>query len=367
MDIGKYFTGENLFMYIGLFIGITLLYLLLLKILPSIVNRLFKKIHIQETLSETLYRHFFSFFRILYIIFLLKLILSVHFFSVYARPILGYHIIDTESFSLSLSSIITGIIVFCFLLVITKMFITLLRIYLSHKQAETEIATNLDLLIYNFSIVVITILTLSTMGLSWKVILPIAGGLGIGIGFGLRDMANNFISGFVILTTRSIKRGDWITLQDNFGKIVDIGIRTSTIRTIDNIDIIIPNSHLITNELINWSYTDNIVRIHIPVGVSYSSDAHQVKETLLEIAREHPHVRSNPQPEARFVEFGDSSLNFELLIWVDITKIKIPQVKSEINYMIWDSFKEKGIQIPFPQRDVWFKNELKIDKGLDKG
>ena len=361
-DIAKYFMSDAFFLHAGLFVGITLLYLLLIKILPGIINRLFKKNSFQEILLENLRRRLFSLLRIIYIVALLKLILSVHFFSVYAQPVLEYHIIDTDSFSLSLLSIITGVIVFYFLLTMTKVFITLIRIYLFHKKAGSEIASNLDLLLYNSSLVFIAIITLSTMGLSWKVILPIAGGLGVGIGFGLRDIANNFISGFLILTTRSVKRGDWITLQNNFGKIVDIGIRTSTLRTVDNIDIIIPNAHLVTNELINWSYTDTIVRIHIPVGVSYSSDANKVREALLEVASRDPHVRSNPQPEARFMEFGDSALNFELLVWVDITEVKIPQVKSTINYTIWDIFKEKGIQIPFPQRDIWFRNELKIDK-----
>jgi small-conductance mechanosensitive channel len=358
----KYIMNETFFWHAGLLTGITLIYVLLRRILPGAILRLLERFRAQETLSNTLRKHLVTLLGILYLILLLETIFSVHFISAYARPVLAYHIIDTESFSLSLSSIITGIIVFYFLLAAMKVLVTFLRIYLFHKEAESAIASNLDMIIYNLSLVVIVIIALSTMGLSWKVILPIVGGLGVGIGFGLRDIANNFISGFVILTTKSIKRGDWITLKDNFGKIVDIGIRTSTLRTLDNIDVIIPNSHLISNELINWSYSDNIVRIHVPVGVSYGSDASQIKETLLEIAHKYPHVRSNPLPEARFVGFGDSSLNFELLAWVDITQIKIPLVKSEINYMIWDTFKERGIQIPFPQRDVWFKNELRIDK-----
>ncbi len=204
------------------------------------------------------------------------------------------------------------------------------------------------------------------MGISWKLLIPIAGALGIGIGFGIQDIVNNFISGFIILLTKTVKIGDWITLGDKFGKIVDIGIRTSTLRTLDNIDIIIPNSHLISNELINWSYTDNIVRIHIPVGVSYSSDVEKVKETLIQVAEETPFVYESPAPEARFIEFGDSSLNFELLVWINVKKIPIPLAKSELNYKIWNAFKEKGIEIPFPQRDVWFKNELIIKRFKEK-
>lgn len=360
--MGKFTIDESFFLYAGLFAGVTLLYMVLRRILPGAIASLFKTLHADEKLSNSMREHLVNLLGIMYIIFLFKLVMSGESFSGYAKLVLGYRIIDTESFSLSLSSILTGIVVFWFLLVVTKILVTLLRMYLFYKDAETAIASNLDMIMYNLSLVVISIITLSTVGLSWKVILPIAGGLGIGVGLGLRDIANNFISGVVILTTRSIKRGDWIALQENFGKIVAIGIRTSTLRTLDNIDVIIPNSDLVTKELINWSYSDNIVRIHVPVSVSYSTDANQVRETLLEIAQKYPYALSNPEPEARFLEFGDSSLNFELLLWVDISKIKIPKVKSEMNYMIWNTFKERGIQIPFPQRDVWFRNELKLDR-----
>jgi small-conductance mechanosensitive channel len=358
----KFTFNESYFLYAGLFTGITLLYIILRRILPGAIARLFKTLHTDEMLSNLMRSHLADLLAIAYVIFLFKLAMSIELLSMYAKPALGYHIIDTESFSLSLSSILTGIVVFWFLLVVTKILVTLLRMYLIHKDAETASASNLDMIIYNVSLVIISVMTLSTIGLSWKVILPIAGGLGIGVGLGLRDIANNFIGGVVILTTKSIKRGDWIAIQENFGKIVAIGIRTSTLRTLDNIDVIIPNSDLVTKELINWSYSDNIVRIHIPVGVSYSSDVNQVRETLLEVALNYKYALREPEPEARFLEFGESSLSFELLVWVDISKIKIPKAKSELNYMIWNKFKERSIQVPFPQRDIWFRNELKLDK-----
>jgi small-conductance mechanosensitive channel len=361
--IGKYLVSENFILNLILLVSVTLLYLLLRKILPAISNKISGKFHVKETLAQRLHKYIGTFLKVLYIIFLLEFLQVFPFISVYAKPVLGYRIIDTETFSISLSSVIKGIFVFYVLLVATRIFITILQMYLLHKHGETEISSNLDLLIYNSSLILISLITLSTIGLNWKLLLPIVGGLGIGIGFGLRDVANNFVSGFVILTTKTVKRGDWITLQNNLGTIVDIGIRTSTLRTVDNVDIIIPNSHLITNELINWSYGDNIARLHVPVGVSYSSDIHQVRDILIDVAHRYEYALKYPQPEARFTEFGDSSLNFELLVWIDITRIKVPLVKSALNYMIWDAFKDKGIQVPFPQRDVWFKNDLKIDKG----
>jgi small-conductance mechanosensitive channel len=361
--IGKYLVGEDLILYLVLLVSVTLLYLLLRKIMPAIADKISGKFHVKEVLAQKLHKYIGIFLKVLYIIFLLEFLQVVPFISVYAKPILSYRIIDTETFSISLSSLIKGVFVFYVLLVATRIFITILQMYLLHKHGETEISSNIDLLIYNSSLILISLITLSTIGLNWKLLLPIVGGLGIGIGFGLRDVANNFVSGFVILTTRTVKRGDWITLQNNLGTIVNIGIRTSTLRTVDNVDIIIPNSHLITNELINWSYGDNIARLHVPVGVSYSSDIHQVRDVLIDVAHRYEYALKYPQPEARFTEFGDSSLNFELLVWIDITSIKVPLVKSALNYMIWDAFKDKGIQVPFPQRDVWFKNDLKIDKG----
>jgi small-conductance mechanosensitive channel len=281
----------------------------------------------------------------------------------YVGPVLNYPILDVETLKLSLASLIAGFLSFYILLVLLKVIRTGIRMYLFYKSHGKEVVSNVDIIIYNSALVVIVLLSLSFMGLSWKVLLPIAGALGIGIGFGVRDIANNFISGFVVLTSRTVKRGDWITLGDNFGKIVDIGIRTSTLRTLDNIEIIIPNSHLISNELINWSYTDNIVRIHVPVGVSYGSDTSLVRDALLEVSHRSEYILDEPAPEARFIRFGDNSLNFELLVWIDLRKIKIPLIKSILNYAVWDVFKEKGIEVPFPQRDVWFKNELKIDRG----
>jgi len=293
-----------------------------------------------------------------------NLLINLPFLKGYISILLNKPIIDTETVRISLLSLLKGFVVFYFLFLITKLIRYSVELYLIYKAKGKEIVSSVDILIYNFSLILIVLITLSVMGISWKLLIPIAGALGIGIGFGIQDIVNNFVSGFIILFSKTVKRGDWITLGDKFGKIVDIGIRTSTLRTLDNIDIIIPNSHLISGELINWSYTDNIVRLHIPVGVSYSSDVEKVKEILLKVARNSSDVLEKPSPEVRFTEFGDNSLNFELLVWIDVKKVPVPLAKSNLNYSIWYAFKENNIQIPFPQRDVWFRNELVIRKEL---
>ncbi|MEJ2697095.1 MAG: mechanosensitive ion channel [Candidatus Sulfobium sp.] len=359
--IKEFFPRADVYLILAALI-VTVVYLAVRKIIPRILIRMSDKLHLDKGLTSNFSHYVLLFFGVLYIIFIADLILSIPVVSKYAEPVLAYPIVSVEALRLSLASLVKGIVGFYVLLVLTKILRSAIRMYLFYRSHGADVASTVDILVYNTAMVIIVMIALSIMGISWKVLLPVAGALGIGIGFGVRDIANNFVSGFVILTSRTIKRGDWVTMGDNAGKIVDIGIRTSTLRTVDNIDIIIPNAQLISNQLINWSYTDNIVRIHVPVGVSYGSDVSLVKETLLEVAKGSSDVLDYPPSEARFISFGNSSLDFELLVWIDVKKIRMPLVKSRINYLIWDAFKVKGIQIPFPQRDVWFKNELRIGR-----
>jgi small-conductance mechanosensitive channel len=357
----KYTIPAELYILISVIVSVTAVFLIIRGLIPRLTAKASQRFAFKEKLVDNLNRHLRSVLSISYVIFLLTYLATVPQIKKYADPVLRYRILDVETLTLSLASLINGLLGFYLLLMMTKALRTLIGMCLTYKSGGKEVESTVDILIYNSALIVITLLSLSLMGISWKLLLPVAGALGIGVGFGVKDIANNFVSGFVILTSRSVKLGDWITLGSNFGRIVDIGIRTSTLRTLDNIDIIIPNAHLISNELINWSYTDNIVRIHIPVGVSYGSNTTLVRETLLGVARGLEYVLTDPEPEARFLEFGDSSLNFELLVWIDLRKIKIPLMKSIINYAIWDAFKETGIQVPFPQRDIWFRNELNIE------
>ena len=358
----EYIKSHLFLIHIGILTASFLIYFLFLKIKPPFFRWIHSKFKKGKKTIDEAEETADKFLKVILIIIVINVFLDIPFVEQYAKPILKKPILESEAVKISLFSFLKGMIVFYVLLLFTKLLRYTVELYMVFKAKGKEIVSSVDILIYNFSLIVIVMVTLSILGISWKLLIPIAGALGIGIGFGIQDIVNNFVSGFIILFSRTVKRGDWITLGDRFGKIVDIGIRTSTLRTLDNIDIIIPNSHLISGELINWSYTDNTVRIHIPVGVSYSSDVELVKKTLLEVADKSDDVLENPRPEVRFVEFGESSLNFELLVWINVKRVPVPLAKSNLNYMIWQAFKQKGIQIPFPQRDVWFKNELVIKK-----
>ncbi|WP_245620819.1 mechanosensitive ion channel family protein [Roseivirga seohaensis] len=183
----------------------------------------------------------------------------------------------------------------------------------------------------------------------------LAGALGVGIGFGLQNIANNFISGLIILFERPIKVGDRIEVGQVTGDIVRISSRATTVSTNDNISIIIPNAEFISKPVINWSHSGRNIRFHVPVGVAYKEDPAHIKSILLGIATKHPDVLQTPAPDVLFTEYGDNSLNFDLLVWTSTYINKPTVLKSQLYYLIFEKFKEHNVEIPFPQRDIHIK------------
>ncbi len=205
------------------------------------------------------------------------------------------------------------------------------------------------------------VIIMQTAGIDLSALTILAGALGVGIGFGLQNITNNFVSGIIILFERPIKVGDRIEVGDVFGDVVNISMRSTTVITNDNIAIIVPNSDFISNKVINWSYNDKNVRFNIPIGVAYKEDPEKVKSILLRIAEDTTGILNKPQPEVLFSDMGDSSINFILRVWTDRYINKPAVLKSILYFEIFKRFKEAGIEIPFPQRDLNIKNtEFKI-------
>ena len=180
--------------------------------------------------------------------------------------------------------------------------------------------------------------------------------LSVGIGFGLQFIAGDIAAGFLLLFERPVKVGDFITVTGPDSKVIDgkvisINLRTTIVQNNDNVSVIVPNSKLTNENLINWSYRGKRSRISIHVGVSYDSDVELVTSTLLRAAEGVKFVLEEPKPSVQFMEFGDSSLNFRLLVWTDRPR-RYPQIRSAINYNIRRLFLEEKIEIPFPQRDL---------------
>lgn len=205
-------------------------------------------------------------------------------------------------------------------------------------------------------------------GINLNALTVLFGALGVGIGFGLQNIVNNFISGLIILFERPIKVGDRIEVGGVNGDVVDISARSTTVITNDNISIIVPNSEFISSTVINWSHNDRKIRFRFPVGVSYKEDPEKVRTLLMEVMNEQDGVLKSPAPDVWFDEFGDSSLNFNLMVWTSKYVQRPKYLKSQLYYAIFAKFKQHNIEIPFPQRDLHVKSgELSVSTKKENG
>ncbi len=233
------------------------------------------------------------------------------------------------------------------------------NILLEHRLHNIRMdrgAREAALTIADYSLVILaTIITLSVAGVSFQNLAIIAGALSVGIGFGLQNIVNNFVSGLILLFERPIRSGDWISVNNIQGYVRKISIRSTQIQTFDRADVIVPNSDLISQPVTNMMFHDHFGRMLIPVGVAYGSDTQKVKEILLSLANDHLMVVKGrslvPDPSVLFLSFGDSSLNFELRVHVRDVSQRL-SVLSDLNFAIDTTFREAGIEIPFPQRDI---------------
>lgn len=195
------------------------------------------------------------------------------------------------------------------------------------------------------------VVVLQAAGIDLSSLALLASVLGVGIGFGLQNIANNAVSGVLVALERPVKPGDFVSLGELAGVVERIGGRSTVIRTLDRVSIIIPNSKLLETEVVNWSHGDPLVRVHVPVGVAYGSDVDAVRAALLEAARVHPAVLADPRPEVRFTRFGDSALELELLVWMRDPPGR-ERLTSDLNHQIDHNLRAAGIEIPFPQRTL---------------
>jgi small-conductance mechanosensitive channel len=197
------------------------------------------------------------------------------------------------------------------------------------------------------------ILALSYINVDLSKFNLMAGALGLGIGFGLQTVISNFVSGLILVFERPILPGDTVEVDNLFGTVKRIGIRSSSIKTFDGAEVVIPNNNLISNDLINWTLSDNIKRVEILIGTSYDSDPNKVLAVLRSCVDNYDYILTDPEPVVLFSDFGDSSLNFRLRFWVNFEMGL--QAQSDVSVEIYNRFKTEGIEIPYPQRDIHIK------------
>lgn len=205
-----------------------------------------------------------------------------------------------------------------------------------------------------------SILGLTYIGFDLASLALVGGALGVGIGFGLQNIFNNFVSGIIILLEKTLKVGDFVDLQSGVvGRVTEISMRYTRVTTNDSVDIIVPNSEFINGRVINWTFGEEFRRIHVPFGVAYGSDKNQVREAGIAAARSVPAtiIDERRQPDVWLVSFGDSSLNFELVVWVGLEAVISPgRTNARYLWAIEDELRKRGLEIPFPQRDLHLRS-----------
>ena len=227
--------------------------------------------------------------------------------------------------------------------------------FLVNSGLDRSLQYAVSQIVSNIVLVVGVFIVLDNAGIHLATLAVFAGAVGVGIGFGLQNIASNFISGLVILAERPITIGDRVEVAGVTGQVQQIRARSTVILTNDNITMIVPNTKFIDSPVTNWTYGDPRVRFRVPVGVAYGSDLEKARDALLEVARENPQVLDQPPPTVFLETFGESSINLELVVWSKEMSYRPRRFRSDLNFAIARKLRDAGIEIPSPQRDITFR------------
>ena len=261
-----------------------------------------------------------------------------------------------QNVGITISHMAVAVVVVLLSFVVSKIVRSFIRNQLFKKLNIDEGLEYTLLRLVHFLVLFVGIyIGLTTVNIPLGAILGLFAVIGVGIGFGLQNLTSNFISGIILLLERPVKIGDRLEICGVWGDVRQINLRTTLIETPDGISVIVPNSKLLENELVNFSYGNPTIRLQVHVGIAYGSDCQKAAEILVQVALDNKRVLTEPKPKAWFREFGDSSLNFMLLFWIPNAAQKY-DVISEINYAIDAGFRKNGIEIPFPQRDLHLRS-----------
>ena len=272
------------------------------------------------------------------------------------RNLVELKIIESDNLSLT----VYQLLVFLFIILVTWLFIRILRRLIYRKWKHKALDKGNKYAIFQIAKYFIWVIALSigleTIGIKLNFLIASSAALLVGIGLGLQQVFMDYLAGLLILFEGNLKVQDIVEIQDLVGEVMEIGLRTTKVKTRDNFIIIVPNNKFINDNLINWSHVETITRFHVNVGVAYGSDVQKVKKVLLNCTHDNPEIERKPESFVRFIDFGDSSLNFQLFFWTAKT-FRVENIKSDLRFNINKAFESNDIKIPFPQRDVHMINE----------
>ncbi|MCA1757948.1 MAG: mechanosensitive ion channel [Bacteroidales bacterium] len=272
------------------------------------------------------------------------------------RAFIELTIFETKNFTLTVSSILIALIIIILTAIAIKLIKRIMKGLVSKNVFDEGTSHSLFQMIKYVIWTIIFVLLIDSMGFKVSILIASAAALLVGVGLGLQQLFMDVASGIILLIERTVKINDVVELENEMiGRVVSIGLRTSKIKTRDNIITIIPNSNLVNDRVINWSHAEEKTRFHVDVGVKYGSDIELVTSVLLECAKDHTRIMVVPKPFVRFVDFGESSLDFQLFFWTN-DSFMVENTKSDLRYKIDRAFRENKIEIPFPQRDLYLKS-----------
>jgi small-conductance mechanosensitive channel len=289
---------------------------------------------------------------------------EVHQFLLSAKELLEYPLIKVGSTDLTMKGIVMLVLWMATVIVLDR---ALRRVVVERLLRRTHFDASLQFAIsrilgYCF-VVLGGYIALQAAGIDLSSLAIVAGAVGVGIGFGLQNIINNFVSGLIILAERPIALGDRVEVSGVAGIITKIKLRSTVVVTNDNISIIVPNSEFISSPVTNWSHGDPKVRLRLAIGVAYGSDVEKLERLMVEVALAHPATLKDPAPRLFFVGFGESSLDFELGVWTSDMIARPLSYRSDLFYAIERSLRQNKIEIPFPQRDLHIRSgTLKVDQ-----
>ena len=272
------------------------------------------------------------------------------------KEFLEKSLIETKDFDITVYEILIILLILICTLFVIRVIRKVFRMREKRKEFDPGRSHAIQQILKYVLWIAAILISLETVGIKLTLLLAGSAALLVGLGLGLQQIFQDIMSGVAILFEGVLKGGDVVEIQDDIvGRVVEIGLRTSKIETRDHIIMVIPNSKFVTDIVINWSHMEKNTRFHVDVGVAYGSDVEKVTRVLLQCAADQQNISASPQPFVRFIDFGNSSLDFQLYFWSTET-FRVEFIKSELRYKIDAAFRENGIHIPFPQRDIHIKS-----------
>lgn len=251
----------------------------------------------------------------------------------------------------SIGSLLTGAFIVVAAVVVTTLVSRALGAVLRGRGVDSGVTFAIVKILRYVMIVVGLFVAANSIGIRLDAVIAASAALAVGIGFGLQNVTQNFISGIILLIEQPVRKGDFVRIAETSGTVDDVGLRATRIVTRDEISIIVPNSKFVTEPVINCTRPTNRIRIRIEVGVAYGTDTALARETLLAVASRHERVLAEPPAEVRLEKFGDSSLDLALLVWIESAWSDL-RIASDLRFAIDDAFRKQAITIPFPQREL---------------